>query len=113
MSVERPPNAPDPGHPLLVASRYLDAEAEDHDLQVVVEKHGCEFDALTYVAEQRALRIRLMETGRMGEINRVTPVRVSLDDDDRKAITFYKAIYIDSLMIGWRACQLTEEENNV
>lgn len=108
--MNRPSGAPPTDHPLLIAARYNDAEAEDHELREVVEKHGLDYDYLEYTAKQRALRVVLAQSGRLGEISRTEPVSVGLSDAERDTIDALIPLYIDAILLGWRASQVASND---
>lgn len=110
--VERPDDAPDKDHPLLVAARYNDAEAEDHGLREMVEKHGLDFHALEWTAEQRALRVVLLQNGQVMESGNECHT-IELSDQQRALLDALVPLYLDAILIGWRAKTIddaTEED---
>lgn len=103
---ERPADAPATNHPLLEASRYNDAEAEDHGLREAIEKHGLDFDAVEYTAKQRALRVVLIQGGRQDEITTTRPSHVTFSDAEMRLMEGLIPLYIDAIFLGWRAKEL-------
>ena len=98
-----------------MAARYNDAESEDNmsadpevGLRTTVENHDLDFDVLLYIAEQRAIRIRLIETGRLGEMSRTQAVALSFSREDRDRIHVYTSLYLDSIFLGWRAKEIAD-----
>ena len=88
--------------PLMVAARYNDAISEETSLQGAVENAGLDFDKLHYVAEQRAIRVLLMEQGLDPTLlSRSVPTPMMFTGEERKRLVLYTAAYMDGLMIGW------------
>lgn len=108
--MDRPAGAPDADHPLLMAARYSNAEAEDHDLATVFEKRGLKFADVQYLAYQRAMRARLAMTGRIEEANSPQSGEVELDDADHAVIEMLVPTYLDGILIGWRGNELATQE---
>lgn len=118
---------PDPNTPLIRAARENDALADSRGLEGACREIGIDFAILNHIAEQRALRARLVETGRIDEI-RNPPSAWSLDgstrerlasgdpwypnlsDEDHKAIAVLTMIYMDAITIGWRAHEFELEQ---
>jgi hypothetical protein len=88
------------------AARYTDAEAEEGGIEHVAANLGIEIETLTHVAEQRALRVILMEKGRLN----YPPHAVRLTRDETARLALLTAMYMDGLTIGWRAHRLVEGE---
>jgi hypothetical protein len=102
--VDRPTNAPSPENPLLLAARYNDAEAEEFELADLFGRHGLELSEVEYLAQQRALRVVLIQSGRIEEIQHQTePTSVSLSDAERDLMEAMVPLYVDAIFIGWRA----------
>lgn len=114
MTLQRPSGFPEPNHPLLLAARYNDAEAEEHGFETVLQRIGLDFEALHHIAEQRALRAVLATSGKMGMLRRVAAGEVipvaEMNQRERETIAMYTGMYIDAIALGWRAQQLTHEE---
>lgn len=108
--MDRPEGAPPANHPLLEAARYVNAEAEDHDLNVVFEKRGLTLHDVEYLAYQRAIRARLAMTGRGDEASPTKPESVDLTLDDHAAIQMLIPAYLDGILIGWRGNELSTQE---
>lgn len=118
---------PDPNSPLLRAARENDALAESRGTEGACRDLGIDIDILNHIAEQRALRARLIQTGRIDEV-RHAPSAWSLDGstrerlasgdpwypkltaEDHEAIALLTALYFDAIALGWRARQITDEE---
>lgn len=100
-------------HPLAEAARYNDAAAEEHGFQEAVGQLGLDLEAVSYVAQQRALRAVLyltrgpdaMEQYRDKPIPFVIPLS-QIERDHAQQLT---AVLIDGIGIGWKAAQLTSE----
>lgn len=110
-TIERPAGAPDPSDPLLMAARYNDAEAEDHGIQGAVEKHGLDFESLRYIAEQRALRIVLLQNGEIERLRGTGYTRIELSAEQRTLVDGLTPLYLDAIFIGWRAREFANEES--
>lgn len=95
-------------HPLAEATRYNDAETEDHGIEHVAANAGLEFSFLYYVAEQRALRAVLAKYGRANEFPHRTDegTAILLTPDQREEVENLAPFYLDGIMIGWRAAQI-------
>lgn len=100
---ERPPNAPAPDHSLLMAARYNDAETEDHTLSEALAHHELKIEEVEYVAEQRALRIVLMQRPGGFQFDPTQPVPVELSDAEQNMLDALVPLYIDGIFLGWRA----------
>lgn len=110
--VKRPSFAPDPGHPLLEAARYNDAFCEEHGLLPMIERGGLVPDEVMYVAQQRALRVVLIESHRLEETMNVTQAtRIELTPEENAKLLNYIPIYLDAIMLGWKANQLERNGN--
>lgn len=103
---DRRPNAPDPSHPLLMAARYNDAECQDHGLEGTITKHGLDLDDLIYVAEQRALRLVLIHSGRFNEINPTKATAIVLNSAEQSEVERLIPLYLDAIFLGWRAKEM-------
>lgn len=103
----RPENAPDKNHPLLMAARYNDAESEERqgNLHEWGERHGIDMDVVIYLAGQRALTAVLRMRGEKApELGGP----VSFTAEEHAVIEALTPIYVDAILIGWRAHELTE-----
>lgn len=102
--MDRPADAPSPDNPLLLAARYNDAEAEEFELADLFGRHGLELSEVEYLAQQRALRVVLMQSGRMEEFRHQTEATtVNLSDVERNLMEAMVPLYVDAIFIGWRA----------
>ena len=94
------------------AARYGDAEAEEHGLPETCRKHGIDVDVLAHVAEQRAMRVALMASGRLDPqaMDGRRPTAIALSPDERRLqMLVLMPAYMDGLYIGWRARELTDD----
>lgn len=108
--MDRPENFPDPNHPLLMAARYNDAEAEDHPLHKVIEKHGLDAAAYMHIAEQRAIRAVMMMSGQdPTKMSRSEVTAIEFSDEQKALLPSLTSVYMDGIFIGWRANQLSEQ----
>lgn len=105
MSEPRGPN------PFVEAVVHNDAHAsESGNAKEVVAHLGIDFDALHFVAEQRALRAVLLTTGRLKGLQQTAdPINVRLSPVEQELMTFFKAAYLDALVIGWRARGIADD----
>lgn len=108
MSTIRPENAPDRSDPFLMAVRYGDADVQELGLDEAIAKVGLDRDVLEYVAEQRALRIVLGQSGRADEI--VAGTAPELSDADHALIDGLVPMFIDALLAGWRAKAIVDAD---
>lgn len=94
-------------HPLTEAARYGDAQAEEQGIEAMIAQQGMDLDALTYVAEQRALRIVIMSTRGAAALKRMAGSgrfeNVSLTQEEDAMLEIFKIAYLDGLFIGWSA----------
>lgn len=105
---DRPENALDADHPLLVAARYNDAETEDTSLSEALERHGLDLNEIEYAAEQRAVRIVLLQNGRVDEARSTESIEVHLNEQEQSLFHALVPLYIDAIFIGWRARSLSD-----
>jgi hypothetical protein len=110
---------PDPDRPLLKAARENDAITDSRGFEGALREMDLDFEELKYVAEQRALRVRLLQTGRIDEVPRASamtldgstrqrllnqdPYYPKLSAEDNEAIQMLTGLYIDAIALGWRA----------
>lgn len=94
------------------ASRYADALAGEGGLEHAAELASVEISELVYVAEQRALRALLVQTGRLGEVDVRNLSAVALSPQERRWLRLATVVALDGLFIGWLAHKLatTKEE---
>lgn len=118
---------PDPDSPLIRAARENDALADSGGLEHALRVIGVDFRTLRHIAEQRALRLRLIETGRINEVQQQSPVVIDgstrerllnqdpyypkLSVEDNKAIARMTSLYMDAIAIGWRGHQFETEQS--
>lgn len=118
---------PDPDSPLIRAARENDALADSGGIAEVMRATGLDLKTLQHIAEQRALRLRLIETGRINEVQQQSPVVIDgstrerllnqdpyypkLSDEDNRAIALMTSLYIDAIVIGWRGHQFETEQS--
>lgn len=97
-------------HPLGLASRYNDAEAEEKGLPALVESVGLEMGTLMYAVEQRATRCVLAVT--RPEMLPLPPGFgvISLTPHERTVHRLMQLALIDGIMVGWRARQIAERD---
>lgn len=89
------------------AARWNDSIAEEHGLEEACRILGLDLEEVMHVAKQRALRARLMQIGRWEEMDARSatgdPTPIVHTEEDANAIAFYAAMYLDALVLGWRA----------
>lgn len=112
--MRRPGTFPDPNNPLLVAARTNDGEIDSGgDLEGVARELGLDMPALMHVAEQRALRLVLIRSGRAAEIQKATSansaVPIDLNEGEKRMIQFLSAAYVDGIALGWLANRLADD----
>lgn len=95
-------------HPLGIAARYNDAEAEEHGLEYLIDKLDLTVVALKHAAEQRALRSVLISSGRVDEVNTTRPAAIVLTPGEQRLMNVYAACYMDGILLGWRAGRIYE-----
>lgn len=119
---------PDPDSPLIRAARENDALADSGGLEEALRVIGLDLQTLRHVAEQRALRLRLIQTGRIDEVQQQSPMIIDgstrerlltqdpyyprLSAEDNEAIAMLTSLYFDAIAIGWRAHQFEAEPQN-
>lgn len=93
-------------HPLGLAARYNDSDAEEHGFVETVTKQGLELSDVLYLAEQRAIRVVMLQEGRFEEFQRAyatnQPATIVLSVEERLTVELLKVVYIDGILIGWR-----------
>lgn len=113
----RADDAPDPNDPLLLAARANDSEIEElgegrEAFEAYCKRHDLVLSTIEYLAEQRAMRYALTVTGdrdKLTEAHKTNAATAVLATPEQVAIMeFAKPIYIDSILIGWRARKLSE-----
>ena len=95
-------------HPLAKAARELNAYAEKHGLKATIEHCDLKFEDVTYLAEQRALRALYAKTGI--NLNPNYSMTLQMTTQQVFDLAHLTAAYMDSLMIGWRAKEIADEE---
>lgn len=99
-------------HPLGLAARYNDADAEERDITSVIEgTTGFKIDDVMYLAEQRALRmLGIVMPERFGWLlgNKTSFEPVALTTEDRLTMISYQSAVLDGIMIGWRAHEIDD-----
>jgi hypothetical protein len=98
-----------PDSKLAQAARWNDAMTEEQGLPAACEHLGVDLDTLMHLAEQRAMRLHMIQTGRFAELQALArtnePKAVRLSRADRLAITTLMPAYLDGILIGHRAAQ--------
>jgi len=89
-------------HPLAIAARYNDAEAEEYGVEKTVKRQGFDWDEILHVAEQRALRVIAMDNPRLAAALKDGQA-ASLTADQLHGLIVLKSAILDGIMIGWRA----------
>lgn len=118
---------PDPDSPLIRAARENDALVDSGGLEHALRVIGVNFQTLRHIAEQRALRLRLIQTGRISEVQQQSPATIDgttrqrllnqdpyypkLSAEDNEAITMLTSLYMDAIAIGWRGHQFETEQS--
>src|SRR3954451_20411128 len=90
-------------HVLGIAARYNDAEAEEHGFADFVQSQGLTVADVMYLAEQRAIRVLYVATGRdMSIFGGREPRAIELSGDDRLKVIAFQSAELDGMLIGWR-----------
>jgi hypothetical protein len=92
-------------HPLAQAAREVNAYAEKHGLEETCEHYGFKIEDVKYIAEQRALRAIYAFRG--VNLNMKEPQIVGLTRAEIPTYIQLTAAYMDALVIGWRAKEIT------
>lgn len=107
-----PAESPMKDHPLGIASRYNDAECEEHGFKEVIQRQGLEFSDVMYAAEQRAIRILWIALDRdlaiFKEPGFIVLPRLTMAE--RRSLVTYQSAELDGMMIGWRAANLESSD---
>ena len=85
------------------ACRENDTSAEQHGVAVAALRLGVNIGDLTYIADQRALRLVLINDG-IPMPDKATPIR--LTPEQRLRHTRYMAAYVDGIALGLKAASL-------
>lgn len=102
-------------HPLAQAAADNDSMAEEGGIPMALTRIGLSVEDVMYVAEQRALRAVMVESGRLPELQRahregsVRPQGFKLSNLERHRMVLYQAMYADAIAIGWRANDLSRD----
>lgn len=96
----------DRNHPLMEAARYNDAQAEEAGVKHAIEALGLTWDDVMYVAEQRALRIVLLQRGDGSLEAAAGGQPFTLDDNDRAAMRVVALASLDGIALGWNAARI-------
>lgn len=100
-------------HPLGLAARYNDADAEEKGFVAFVESLGLDMDSLMYAVDQRATRCVLATTRPL--ILKELPTNgfaaIRLTERERTLHGHMQLALIDGIAIGWRAHQIKERDN--
>lgn len=107
-----PAESPMKDHPLGIASRYNDAECEEHGFKEFIKQQGLEFSDVMYAAEQRAIRVLWIALGRDMDIFKEPGFVVlpRLTMAERRSLVAYQSAELDGMMIGWRAAKLEKSD---
>jgi hypothetical protein len=92
-----------------------DAIAEERGLEAAIGELELDAEDVKHVAEQRALRAVMVESGRAGELaiahahgsNRAQGF--SLSTAEKARLVFYTAVYMDGIALGLRAERIAPE----
>lgn len=102
-------------HHLAQAAADNDSMAEEGGIQMALTRLGLNVEDVFYVAEQRALRAVMVESGRLPELQRahrsgsVRPQGFAMSAMEKRKMMLYQAMYADAIAIGWRAKELSSE----
>lgn len=103
----------DENHPLAKAARLNDYEADaGKDAIKIAADLEIDTDALVYMAEQRALRVVLIQSGRLAEVQdaemEARAQEIKLNVAEQAMMQMLTVMCLDGLVIGWRALRLQE-----
>ena len=104
-------------HHLAQAASDNDSMAEEIGLEGAVARVGLNVEDVRQVAEQRALRAVMVESGRLPELQRAhrqasnRPQGFALSRMERHKLAIYTAMYMDAITLGWRANDLAQENS--
>ena len=96
----------DRNHPLMEAARYNDAQAQEGGVKHALERLGLTWDDAMYVAEQRALRVVLMQRGDGSLEAAVSGQPFRLEHSDEAAMRFIALASLDGIALGWNAARI-------
>lgn len=94
-------------HPLAVAAREVNDRAEKEGLNATCAHYNLKPEDLAYVAEQRGLRAIMLQAK-----TPTVPTPIKLDMAQLKLLLIVSAAIMDALVIGWRAREVYNEQNN-
>lgn len=100
-------------HHLAQAAGDNDSLAEEGGIHMALTRLDLDVEDVGYVAEQRALRAVMAESGRIPELQRAhrsgsaRPQSFALSAMEKRKLVLYAAMYMDGIAIGWRAHQLS------
>lgn len=94
-------------HPLAQAAREINDYADHHGIAETVEHYGLKTEDVRYIADQRALRAVYAFKG--VNLNITEPVVLSLSPGEKALHLQLASAYMDALMIGWRAKEISDE----
>lgn len=86
------------------AARNADAEAEQHGIREWCRMNNIDIEGLTHVATQRGLRIVLVKSDRLNELQLITtqtdPKTVRMSPQETADMVHYSTIWIDGFAAG-------------
>ena len=89
--------------------------AEEIGVAGALARIGLNVEDVMHLAEQRALRAVMVESGRVAEMQAAhahgsqRPQGFSLSAAEKERQMFYMTIYVDAIALGWRAKELSSE----
>lgn len=98
-------------HSLGIASRYNDADCEEHGFAHVFERLGLDMKLVLYAAEQRAIRSLAIEEPSLSYLlgNKPKIIQFQVSAKQRMRLAVLQAAVLDGILIGYRAALLDKE----
>lgn len=103
----------DINHPLIAASRYADAQAEELGLMGAIESNKIDAQTLLYAAQQRALRmVLLVSRGEQAlvSLSQTEKTGIELKPFEQSMMEQFTITYLDGMFIGWKAAIIDERD---
>lgn len=99
----------DVNHPLTVAAREVNSQTAKNGLPATLEeiRIGTGFGQLSYLAEQRALRVLLAMRG----INLDNASAIILSEYEKSILPALTIACLDGMVIGWRGHTISESQH--
>lgn len=96
------------------AMRWNDAIAEEHGFLGALEQLEIDAAEIMHVSRQAAMRARLVQTGRLAELQAMTaantPREIAFSVEDEEAMVFLQSYAINCICIGYRAANEGDQD---